>query len=202
MFSLFQFKFASPPFHFLSPTCSFGFAKAVLCLNVVLRFPSSSERSRRSGGRQVEDSQTVRPFTHICFRMLAIYGARLTTFEDSEKESEHGYVRKAILTCIPIKVMALLALWLLETGEGKENTISLKLLLSYLSLGSLAFVKGIELVLGTRVKSGDVKRKTLLTVAGETISYKILIIATGARWVVCSLQRLQTSMKIITDQKE
>ncbi|KAI9081467.1 hypothetical protein K1719_036613 [Acacia pycnantha] len=54
-------------------------------------------------GRQVEDSQTVRPFTHICFRMLAIYGARLTTFEDSEKESEHGYVRKAILTCIPIK---------------------------------------------------------------------------------------------------
>lgn len=40
---------------------------------------------------------------------------------------------------------------------------------------------GIELVLGTRVKSADVKRKTLLTVAGETISYKILIIATGAR---------------------
>ncbi|KAI9081482.1 hypothetical protein K1719_036628 [Acacia pycnantha] len=40
---------------------------------------------------------------------------------------------------------------------------------------------GIELVLGTRVKSGDVKRKTLLTVAGETISYKILIIATVGR---------------------
>ncbi|XP_043725100.1 monodehydroascorbate reductase 4, peroxisomal-like [Telopea speciosissima] len=40
---------------------------------------------------------------------------------------------------------------------------------------------GIELVLGTRVKSADVKRKTLLTAAGETISYKILIIATGAR---------------------
>ncbi|EOY02420.1 Monodehydroascorbate reductase 4 isoform 2 [Theobroma cacao] len=40
---------------------------------------------------------------------------------------------------------------------------------------------GIELVLGTRVKSADVRRKTLLTATGETISYKILIIATGAR---------------------
>ncbi|KAF5182000.1 Monodehydroascorbate reductase protein, partial [Thalictrum thalictroides] len=40
---------------------------------------------------------------------------------------------------------------------------------------------GIELVLGTRVKSADVNRKTLLTATGETISYKILIIATGAR---------------------
>ncbi|KAL6960587.1 Monodehydroascorbate reductase 4, peroxisomal [Sarracenia purpurea var. burkii] len=40
---------------------------------------------------------------------------------------------------------------------------------------------GIELVLGTSVKSADVKRKTLLTATGETISYKILIIATGAR---------------------
>ncbi|KAF5746870.1 monodehydroascorbate reductase cytoplasmic isoform 2 [Tripterygium wilfordii] len=40
---------------------------------------------------------------------------------------------------------------------------------------------GIELVLGTRVKSADVRRMTLLTVAGETISYKTLIIATGAR---------------------
>lgn len=40
---------------------------------------------------------------------------------------------------------------------------------------------GIELVLGTRVKSADVRRKTLLTAAGETISYKFLIIATGAR---------------------
>ncbi|KAF7819566.1 monodehydroascorbate reductase 4, peroxisomal [Senna tora] len=41
--------------------------------------------------------------------------------------------------------------------------------------------EGIELVLGTRVKSADVKRKTLLTATGETISYKILIVATGAR---------------------
>ncbi|XP_030530800.1 monodehydroascorbate reductase 4, peroxisomal [Rhodamnia argentea] len=41
--------------------------------------------------------------------------------------------------------------------------------------------RGIELVLGTRVKSADVRRKTLLTATGETISYKILIIATGAR---------------------
>ncbi|XP_010554049.1 PREDICTED: monodehydroascorbate reductase 4, peroxisomal [Tarenaya hassleriana] len=40
---------------------------------------------------------------------------------------------------------------------------------------------GIELVLGTRVKSVDVRRKTLLTAIGETISYKFLIVATGAR---------------------
>jgi V-type H+-transporting ATPase subunit A len=26
--------------------------------------------------------------------MPAVYGSRLTTFEDSEKESEYGYVRK------------------------------------------------------------------------------------------------------------
>ncbi|OMO59173.1 hypothetical protein CCACVL1_25031 [Corchorus capsularis] len=38
-----------------------------------------------------------------------------------------------------------------------------------------------EHVLGTRVKSADVRRRTLLTATGETISYKILIIATGAR---------------------
>ena len=40
---------------------------------------------------------------------------------------------------------------------------------------------GIEVVLGTKVKAADVKRKTLLTTTGETITYKILIIATGAR---------------------
>eukprot|EP00250_Pteridium_aquilinum_P002593 c12815_g2_i1 orf=236-1078(+) len=40
---------------------------------------------------------------------------------------------------------------------------------------------GIELVLSTRVKSVDVRRKTLLSAAGETITYKTLIIATGAR---------------------
>uniref|UniRef100_A0A1J3K6I5 monodehydroascorbate reductase (NADH) n=1 Tax=Noccaea caerulescens TaxID=107243 RepID=A0A1J3K6I5_NOCCA len=40
---------------------------------------------------------------------------------------------------------------------------------------------GIELVLGTRVKSVDVRRKTLLSSTGETISYKFLIVATGAR---------------------
>ncbi|KAL5213109.1 hypothetical protein ABZP36_023956 [Zizania latifolia] len=40
---------------------------------------------------------------------------------------------------------------------------------------------GIVLVLGTRVISADVRRKTLLTSSGETISYKTLIVATGAR---------------------
>lgn len=50
------------------------------------------------------------------------------------------------------------------------------------SLGNLGLLFiGIELVLGSRVKSVDVRRKTLLTGSGETISYKVLIIATGAR---------------------
>ncbi|GER41331.1 monodehydroascorbate reductase [Striga asiatica] len=44
-----------------------------------------------------------------------------------------------------------------------------------------AVVTGIELILSTRVKSADVRRKTLLTATGETISYKYLIVATGAR---------------------
>lgn len=36
------------------------------------------------------------------------------------------------------------------------------------------------------MKSADVKRKTLLTTLGETISYEILIVATGARvWYFC-----------------
>lgn len=51
---------------------------------------------------------------------------------------------------------------------------------------------GIELVLGTRVKSADVRRKTLLTATGETISYKILIIATGARVLKLILQWFNT----------
>ncbi|KAK1423277.1 hypothetical protein QVD17_18575 [Tagetes erecta] len=40
---------------------------------------------------------------------------------------------------------------------------------------------GIELMLGTRVISADTRRKTLLTATGETITYKYLIIATGAQ---------------------
>ncbi|KAL8043862.1 hypothetical protein ABFX02_08G010600 [Erythranthe guttata] len=40
---------------------------------------------------------------------------------------------------------------------------------------------GIELFLGTRVISADVTRKTLLIATGETIIYKYLIVATGAR---------------------
>ncbi|CAM0944930.1 unnamed protein product [Alopecurus aequalis] len=40
---------------------------------------------------------------------------------------------------------------------------------------------GIELVLATRVISADVRQKTLLIDSGETISYKTLIVATGAR---------------------
>ncbi|KAJ9564134.1 hypothetical protein OSB04_000100 [Centaurea solstitialis] len=40
---------------------------------------------------------------------------------------------------------------------------------------------GIELILETRVKSADVRNKKLLTSTGETITYKYLIVATGAR---------------------
>ncbi|XP_020269720.1 monodehydroascorbate reductase 4, peroxisomal-like isoform X2 [Asparagus officinalis] len=40
---------------------------------------------------------------------------------------------------------------------------------------------GIELILETTVKSANVKQKTLTTENGETISYRTLIIATGAR---------------------
>ncbi|KMS98835.1 hypothetical protein BVRB_3g068160 [Beta vulgaris subsp. vulgaris] len=71
---------------------------------------------------------------------------------------------------------------------------------------------GIELVLGTRVKSADVKRKTLLTATGETISYKTLIVATGARALkleefgvnvsnaenVCYLRDLADASKLVT----
>ncbi|KAJ8770868.1 hypothetical protein K2173_021783 [Erythroxylum novogranatense] len=48
--------------------------------------------------------------------MLSVYGARLTTFEDSEKESEYGYVRKVsrpvvlqmawlVLLCMSLSVL-------------------------------------------------------------------------------------------------
>ncbi|GAB2236230.1 hypothetical protein Droror1_Dr00027969 [Drosera rotundifolia] len=71
---------------------------------------------------------------------------------------------------------------------------------------------GIELVLGTRVKSADVKRKTLITATGETISYKTLIIATGARALkleefgvagsdaenVCYLRDIADANKLVT----
>jgi monodehydroascorbate reductase (NADH) len=40
---------------------------------------------------------------------------------------------------------------------------------------------GIELILGTKVTSVDVRRKTLDTSTGETISYATLIVATGAQ---------------------
>eukprot|EP00249_Psilotum_nudum_P017329 c26264_g1_i2 orf=510-1955(-) len=71
--------------------------------------------------------------------------------------------------------------------------------------------QGIELVLSTCVKAADVKRKTLLTAAGETISYKTLIIATGARALkleefgvtgadaknICYLRDLNDALKLV-----
>ncbi|GAQ86404.1 monodehydroascorbate reductase [Klebsormidium nitens] len=40
---------------------------------------------------------------------------------------------------------------------------------------------GIELLLNTRVTSADVKKRALTTQSGETITYKTMIVATGAR---------------------
>ncbi|CAM8898324.1 unnamed protein product [Rhodiola kirilowii] len=40
---------------------------------------------------------------------------------------------------------------------------------------------GIEILLGTLVESADVEQKTLLTDAGETIRFRILLVATGAK---------------------
>ncbi|KQK00951.1 monodehydroascorbate reductase 1, peroxisomal [Brachypodium distachyon] len=70
---------------------------------------------------------------------------------------------------------------------------------------------GIELVLATRVISADLRRKTLLTDTGETISYKTLIVATGARALkleefgvggshaanVCYLRNLEDADKMV-----
>ncbi|MCO5551311.1 hypothetical protein L7F22_004811 [Adiantum nelumboides] len=70
---------------------------------------------------------------------------------------------------------------------------------------------GVELVLGTRIKLVDVKRRTLLSAAGETITYKILIIATGARVLrleefgvtgadannICYLRNLEDANKLV-----
>lgn len=70
---------------------------------------------------------------------------------------------------------------------------------------------GIELVLSTRIKSVDVRMKTLLSGAGETITFKTLIIATGARVLkleefgvsgadaknVCYLRDLNDSKKLV-----
>ncbi|KAI3503451.1 hypothetical protein L1887_31892 [Cichorium endivia] len=70
---------------------------------------------------------------------------------------------------------------------------------------------GIELILENRVESADVRRKTLLTTTGETITYKFLIIATGSRAVkleeigiigsdaenVCYLRDLDDATKLV-----
>nr|XP_043608224.1 monodehydroascorbate reductase 4, peroxisomal-like [Erigeron canadensis] len=70
---------------------------------------------------------------------------------------------------------------------------------------------GIELILGTRVISADVKRKILWTATGEAIIYNYLIIATGARALkleeigitgsdaenVCYLRDLVDAMKLV-----
>uniref|UniRef100_A0A0E0K471 monodehydroascorbate reductase (NADH) n=1 Tax=Oryza punctata TaxID=4537 RepID=A0A0E0K471_ORYPU len=70
---------------------------------------------------------------------------------------------------------------------------------------------GIILVLGTRVVAADVRRKTLLTSSGENISYKTLIVATGARAVkleefgvsgsdarnVCYLRNVEDADKVV-----
>jgi hypothetical protein len=49
------------------------------------------------------------------------------------------------------------------------------------SLINTISILGIDLILGTKVISADVRCKTLVTAAGETISFKTLIIVTDAR---------------------
>ncbi|XP_024974951.1 monodehydroascorbate reductase 4, peroxisomal-like [Cynara cardunculus var. scolymus] len=74
---------------------------------------------------------------------------------------------------------------------------------------------GIELILGIRVKSADVRGKTLSTITGETITYKYLIIATGARALkleeigingsnaenVCYLRDLDDATKLVNTMR-
>ncbi|KAJ8899805.1 hypothetical protein K2173_019505 [Erythroxylum novogranatense] len=58
---------------------------------------------------------------------------------------------------------------------------------------------GIELVLGTRVMSADVKCKILLTATRETISNSILIIATGARLdFAATMSALLAMLKLVS----
>ncbi|KAL2634352.1 hypothetical protein R1flu_005831 [Riccia fluitans] len=70
---------------------------------------------------------------------------------------------------------------------------------------------GIELILDTRVVAADVKNRTLRTASQETIAYKILIIATGARVLrleefgikgslapnICYLRSIQDAEKLV-----
>eukprot|EP00252_Welwitschia_mirabilis_P007734 TRINITY_DN193_c0_g1_i1.p1 TRINITY_DN193_c0_g1~~TRINITY_DN193_c0_g1_i1.p1 ORF type:complete len:483 (-),score=98.65 TRINITY_DN193_c0_g1_i1:286-1734(-) len=74
---------------------------------------------------------------------------------------------------------------------------------------------GIELILGTYVKSVDLKHRMLRTASGEIIIYKILIIATGATVLrleefgvsgadarnICYLRDLEDAMKLVDVMK-
>jgi NADPH-dependent 2,4-dienoyl-CoA reductase/sulfur reductase-like enzyme len=77
--------------------------------------------------------------------------------------------------------------YLMQIGTGNMvcalRPMSLCLVRSQLEVTRVSVTTwaGIELILGTKVISVDVRRKTLDTSAGETISYERLIVATGAR---------------------
>ncbi|GJM86582.1 hypothetical protein PR202_ga02453 [Eleusine coracana subsp. coracana] len=70
-------------------------------------------------------------------------------------------------------------------------------------------IHGVELILGTRVISADVRQKTLRTFHDETISYKTLIVATGAKALkleefrgsdaenVCYLRNIKDAEKLV-----
>ena len=56
--------------------------------------------------------------------MPTIYGARLTTFEDSEKESEYGYVRK-VNSLIVSFLTFLISIWFVFNVElGLTGNVS------------------------------------------------------------------------------
>lgn len=53
--------------------------------------------------------------------------------------------------------------------------------------GSMTYVTGIALILGTEIVKADLASKTLISAAGESFKYHILIIATGSSVSIKSL---------------
>ncbi|MQM21666.1 hypothetical protein Taro_054710 [Colocasia esculenta] len=110
----------------------------------------------------------------------------------------------AFHTCVGANEEKLTPEWLRKLGDG----------LSWCRDSSSSFI-GIELLLGTHVSSADLRQKVLYTDSGETISYKILIIATGAQALklqeigvkgpdaenICYLRNLDDAAKLVNSMK-
>lgn len=57
-------------------------------------------------------------------------------------------------------------------------------------------ITGIELILSTEIVKADLAGKTLVSAAGETFKYQILIIATGS--TVCNPYKFQNFLPLLT----